>query len=71
MVHVPALSQFSLSEADEGYLLQVEGDNGASITVAASPEQLIAIIDALDALLADDEDDDAETDGETDTDAPA
>ena len=66
MVKVPALSQFSLSEADEGYLLQVEGDNGASITVAASPEQLIAIIDALDALLADDEDEDAE-----DADTPA
>nr|WP_315052763.1 hypothetical protein [uncultured Brevundimonas sp.] len=54
-----ALSQFSLSETDEGYLIEIEGDGGGSLTVEATPEQLDAIIDALDALLSED---DAEAD---------
>lgn len=53
------LSQFSLSETDEGYLIEIEGDGGGSLTVEATPEQLDAIIDALDALLSED---DAEAD---------
>mgnify|MGYP002653203363 CR=1 FL=1 len=40
-----ALSQFSLSETDEGYLIEIEGDGGGSLTVEATPEQLDAIID--------------------------
>lgn len=47
-----ALSQFSLSETDDGYLIEIEGDGGGSLTVEATPEQLDAIIDALDALLS-------------------
>lgn len=54
-----ALSQFSLSETDDGYLIEIEGDGGGSLTVEATPEQLDAIIDALDALLSED---DAEAD---------
>lgn len=54
-----ALSQFSLSGTDEGYLIEIEGDGGGSLTVEATPEQLDAIIDALDALLSED---DAEAD---------
>ena len=54
-----ALSQFSLSETDEVYLIEIEGDGGGSLTVEATPEQLDAIIDALDALLSED---DAEAD---------
>ncbi len=48
---VPALSQFTLSETPDGYLLEIEGDDGASIAVEASPAQLDAIIDALADLL--------------------
>jgi hypothetical protein len=60
MADIPALTQFSLSENEDGYLLQLEADDGAALTVSASPEQLDAIIDALVALLEDeDEDDDA------------
>ena len=54
-----ALSQFSLSETDDGYLIEIEGDGGGSLTVEATPEHLDAIIDALDALLSED---DAEAD---------
>ncbi|QYF86283.1 hypothetical protein [Brevundimonas sp. PAMC22021] len=54
-----ALTQFSLSETEEGYLIEIEGDAGGSLTVEATPEQLDAIIDALDALLSED---DAEVD---------
>tara|TARA_R110000764_G_scaffold110255_1_gene196633 strand:- start:904 stop:1107 length:204 start_codon:yes stop_codon:yes gene_type:complete len=59
MADIPALTQFSLSENEDGYLLQLEADDGAALTVSASPEQLDAIIDALVALLEDDEVEDA------------
>ncbi|MBF0665031.1 MAG: hypothetical protein IR159_05730 [Brevundimonas sp.] len=52
---VQTLSQFTLSETPDGYLIEVEGDGGASIAVEASPEQLDAIISALDDVLSDDE----------------
>ena len=63
---VPALSQFTLSETPDGYLLEIEGDSGASIAVEASPAQLDAIIDALADLL---EEEDEVTD-EFDSDGP-
>jgi hypothetical protein len=50
------LSQFSLAETDDGYLLEITGDAGGSLTLAASPKQIDAIIDALDALLSDEDD---------------
>jgi hypothetical protein len=59
---VQNLSQFNLAEIDDGYLLEIIGDAGGKLTLAAAPEQLDAIIDALVALL---EDDDADSDDST------
>ncbi|MBA4804627.1 MAG: hypothetical protein H2038_08270 [Brevundimonas sp.] len=55
MADVQSLSQFTLSETPDGYLIEIEGDGGGSIAVEATPEQLDAIIDALDDLLSEDE----------------
>ena len=55
MADVQSLSQFTLSETPDGYLIEIEGVGGASIAVEASPEQLDAIIDALAELLSGDE----------------
>ena len=52
---VQSLSQFTLSETPDGYLLEIEGDGGAAMAVTATPEQIDAIIDALDDLLSEDE----------------
>ena len=52
---VQSLSQFTLSETPAGYLLEIEGDGGAAMAVTATPEQIDAIIDALDDLLSEDE----------------
>ena len=52
---VQSLTQFTLSETPDGYLLEIEGDAGASMAVTATPEQIDAIIDALDDLLSEDE----------------
>lgn len=52
---VQPLSQFTLSETPDGYLLEIEGDGGAAMAVTATPEQIDAIIDALDGLLSEDE----------------
>ncbi len=57
MADVQALTQFTLSETPDGYLIEIEGDGGASIAVEASPDQLDAIIDALADLLDDEVDD--------------
>ena len=54
-IQVQSLSQFTLSETPDGYLLEIEGDGGASMAVSVTPEQIDAIIDALDDLLAEDE----------------
>ena len=55
MADVQTLSQFTLSETPDGYLIEIEGDGGGSLAVQATPEQLDAIIDALDDLLSDDD----------------
>ncbi|CAN5147051.1 hypothetical protein BH09PSE1_BH09PSE1_21350 [soil metagenome] len=58
-VETPAfetLSQFNLAETDDGYLLEIGGDGGSVLTLAASAEQIDAIIEALDALLSPDAD---------------
>jgi hypothetical protein len=52
---VQSLNQFTLSETPDGYLIEIEGDGGAAIAVTATPEQIDAIIDALDDLLSEDE----------------
>ena len=60
---IPTLTQFNLAESDDGYLLEIGGSDGAVLRVAASAEQIDAIIEALDALLSD-EDDAVEDTGE-------
>jgi len=52
---VETLTQFNLAETDDGYLLEIGGDAGGTLTLAATAEQIDAIIDALDALLSEDE----------------
>ncbi|CAN7270760.1 hypothetical protein [Brevundimonas sp. LjRoot202] len=52
---VQSLKQFILSETPDGYLIEIEGDKGASMAVTATPGQIDAIIDALDDLLSEDE----------------
>ena len=52
---VQSLKQFILSETPDGYLIEIEGDDGAAMAVTATPEQIDAIIDALDDLLSEDE----------------
>jgi hypothetical protein len=49
------LEQFRLEETDAGYLITVKAKSGEALSVEASPEQLDAIIDALDDLLSDDD----------------
>lgn len=64
---IPALTQFNLAETDDGYVLEIGGSDGAVLQVAATAEQIDAIIEALDALLSD-EDDEVEDLGEDDGD---
>lgn len=50
------LERFTLEETEEGYLLIVGADDGQTVEVNVTPDQLDAIIDALnDVLGADDE----------------
>jgi hypothetical protein len=53
---VETLSLFNLAESDDGFLLEIGGSGGSAITVAASAEQIDAIVEALDALLSEDDD---------------
>ncbi|RAK52834.1 hypothetical protein [Phenylobacterium deserti] len=63
------LAKFSISVREEDFVLHLEDDSGEKMDFAASPEQLDAVIDALDELLSENEEDlfevDAEDDGET------
>lgn len=52
---VQSLKQFILSETPDGYLIEIEGDDGGSMAVTATPEQIDAVIDALDDLLSEGE----------------
>ncbi|MDY6924810.1 MAG: hypothetical protein SWI22_12745 [Pseudomonadota bacterium] len=63
-IQVQSLSQFILSETPDGYLLEIEGDGGGAMAVTATPEQIDAIIDALDDLLSGDEAAADEVDGQ-------
>ena len=66
---IPALTQFNLAESDDGYLLEIGGSDGSVLRVAASAGQIDAIIEALDALLS--EDDDVVQDAGDHADTPA
>lgn len=67
---VQSLSQFTISETPDGYLLEIEGDSGASIAVEASPAQLDAIIDALADLLEDEDEVTDEVEDDDDEEEP-
>ncbi|MET0295693.1 MAG: hypothetical protein ABW042_11840 [Phenylobacterium sp.] len=55
MAETKPLEQFRLEETETGYLITIEAQGGETLSVEASPEQLDAIIDALDDLLSDDD----------------
>jgi hypothetical protein len=56
------LAKFSISVREEDFVLHLEDDTGEAMDFAASPEQLDAVIDALDELLSDDEEEIFEVD---------
>lgn len=63
------LAKFAISVREEDFVLHLEDEAGEKMDFAASPEQLDAVIDALDELLAEAEEDifeveDDEDDGE-------
>jgi hypothetical protein len=68
------LERFTLEETEDGYLLNVGSDDGQVIEVAVTPDQLDAIIDALNEVLGDegnevfDEEDEDEDEVEDDED---
>lgn len=66
---VQSLSQFTLAETPDGYLIEIEGDAGGALAVEATPAQLDAIIDALADLL-EEEDLDPEPANDADLDGP-
>lgn len=49
------LAKFSISAREEDFVLHLEDDAGETLEFAASPEQLDAVIDALDELLSENE----------------
>lgn len=49
------LAKFSISVRAEDFVLHLEDDAGETLEFAASPEQLDAVIDALDELLSEEE----------------
>jgi hypothetical protein len=59
------LAKFSISIREEDFVLHLEDDTGQSQDYAASPEQLDAVIDALDELLSENEEDLFEADEES------
>ena len=61
------LAKFSISVREEDFVLHLVDDTGETMEFAASPEQLDAVIDALDELLSENEEDLFEVDGEGET----
>jgi hypothetical protein len=65
------LARFTVNPGKTGYQMHIEDEDGETIELSATRDQLDVIADALDDLLAEDEDDDAteaELDGETESD---
>ncbi len=58
------LANFTISVREQDFVLHLEDDAGESLDFAASPEQLDAVIDALDELLSDNEEQMFEVDDE-------
>lgn len=51
------LARFAISVRAEDFVLHLEDEAGETMEFAASPEQLDAVIDALDELLSENEED--------------
>lgn len=49
------LARFSISVRETDFVLHLEDEAGETLEFAASPEQLDAVIDALDELLSENE----------------
>ncbi len=49
------LAKFAISVRESDFVLHLEDDAGEALDFAASPEQLDAVIDALDELLSDED----------------
>ena len=63
MADVRQLARFSITEAEDGYRLHIEDDQGQTLELMADDQQLDLIIEALDeALGADDADDEFDED---------
>ena len=58
------LAKFSIFVREEDFVLHLEDDTGQAVDFAAAPEQLDAVIDALDELLSENEEDLFEVDDE-------
>lgn len=56
MAAVTKLERFTLEEAEDGYLLHIGSDDGQTMQVTVSAEQLDAILDALNDALSDEDD---------------
>lgn len=61
------LAKFSISVRDTDFVLHLVDEAGEATDFAASPEQLDAVIDALDELLAENEEDLFDLDDDTPT----
>ena len=61
------LAKFSISVREDDFVLHLEDDVGGAVDYAASPEQLDAVIDALDELLSENEEELFEIDDENPT----
>jgi hypothetical protein len=65
------LARFTVNPGKGGYQMHIEDDDGETIEFTATRDKLDVIADALDDLLAEDEDDDTtaeELDSETESD---
>ena len=58
------LSQFTISSEGEGYILHVETDDGQTLDVNATYEQLDLISEAIEERLDEDEEDQLAVEGE-------
>jgi hypothetical protein len=58
------LSEFTISSQDEGYVLHIETDDGQTLDVNATYEQLDLISEAIEERLDEDEEDQLAVEGE-------
>jgi len=49
------LARFEISATPDGFAIQIANDEGQSLDLDVTPEQLDAVIDALDELLTEEE----------------